>query len=190
MSQKDRAQTVRTFSNDASVRIMLISLKYVTHQLCDPPDHSYMFKCSPFRVLSSAILTYSILSYPTLPCSTLLYPVLPDLALLLTFPLTLLLTILLTLLNSPRAGGVGLNLTSASVVILLDPWWNPSTEDQAIDRYTRHMHTYSHTSMHTRTPMYTHAFTLICSETHTHLHIHTNTHTHTRTHTHTHTHLH
>ena len=38
---------------------------------------------------------------------------------------------------SLKAGGVGLNLNIASVVILIDPWWNQSTEDQAIDRVHR-----------------------------------------------------
>lgn len=38
---------------------------------------------------------------------------------------------------SLRAGGVGLNLTSASVVVLLDPWWNPGVEQQAVDRVHR-----------------------------------------------------
>uniref|UniRef100_A0AAV1TG89 RanBP-type and C3HC4-type zinc finger-containing protein 1 n=1 Tax=Peronospora matthiolae TaxID=2874970 RepID=A0AAV1TG89_9STRA len=41
------------------------------------------------------------------------------------------------LVISLRAGGVGLNLTCASVVILLDPWWNPGVEEQAIDRVHR-----------------------------------------------------
>lgn len=41
------------------------------------------------------------------------------------------------ILISLKAGGVGLNLTVANKVILLDPWWNPSTEDQAIDRVHR-----------------------------------------------------
>ncbi|GLE00177.1 hypothetical protein PINS_up008904 [Pythium insidiosum] len=41
------------------------------------------------------------------------------------------------LVISLRAGGVGLNLTRASVVLLLDPWWNPGVEDQAIDRVHR-----------------------------------------------------
>ena len=36
-----------------------------------------------------------------------------------------------------RAGGVGLNLTSADNVIIFDPWWNPSVENQAIDRAHR-----------------------------------------------------
>ena len=36
-----------------------------------------------------------------------------------------------------KAGGVGLNLTAASEVILLDPWWNPAVEDQAADRAHR-----------------------------------------------------
>ncbi|EPZ34419.1 Helicase domain-containing protein [Rozella allomycis CSF55] len=40
-------------------------------------------------------------------------------------------------LISLRAGGVGLNLTSASRVYIMDPWWNPSVEDQAIDRVYR-----------------------------------------------------
>lgn len=38
---------------------------------------------------------------------------------------------------SLRAGGVGLNLTAASHVILVDPWWNPAVEEQAIDRVHR-----------------------------------------------------
>ncbi|WP_375316829.1 DEAD/DEAH box helicase [Spiroplasma endosymbiont of Virgichneumon dumeticola] len=40
-------------------------------------------------------------------------------------------------LISLKAGGVGLNLTSADVVIHFDPWWNPSTENQATDRAHR-----------------------------------------------------
>ncbi|MCK5416365.1 hypothetical protein KAI92_02990 [Candidatus Parcubacteria bacterium] len=40
-------------------------------------------------------------------------------------------------LISLRAGGVGLNLTSADNVIIFDPWWNPSVENQAIDRTHR-----------------------------------------------------
>jgi len=38
------------------------------------------------------------------------------------------------LLVSTRAGGVGLNLTTASRCFLVDPNWNPSVEAQAIDR--------------------------------------------------------
>ncbi|ORY95501.1 SNF2 family N-terminal domain-domain-containing protein [Syncephalastrum racemosum] len=41
------------------------------------------------------------------------------------------------LLISLRAGGVGLNLTCASRVIMLDPWWNFAVEAQAIDRIHR-----------------------------------------------------
>lgn len=40
-------------------------------------------------------------------------------------------------LLSLKAGGSGLNLTSASYVILYDPWWNPAVEAQAIDRAHR-----------------------------------------------------
>ncbi|HEX4956441.1 MAG TPA: SNF2-related protein [Thermoanaerobaculia bacterium] len=40
-------------------------------------------------------------------------------------------------LISLKAGGVGLNLTAASHVFLLDPWWNPAVETQAIDRTHR-----------------------------------------------------
>jgi len=40
-------------------------------------------------------------------------------------------------LVSMKAGGLGLNLCSASHVYLLDPWWNPASEDQAIDRVHR-----------------------------------------------------
>jgi len=40
-------------------------------------------------------------------------------------------------LISLRAGGVGLNLTMAEYVFLLDPWWNPAVEAQAIDRAHR-----------------------------------------------------
>ncbi len=40
-------------------------------------------------------------------------------------------------LISLLAGGVGLNLTAAEHVLLLDPWWNPAVEAQAIDRTHR-----------------------------------------------------
>ena len=40
-------------------------------------------------------------------------------------------------LISLKAGGVGLNLTAAQYVFLLDPWWNPAVEAQAIDRAHR-----------------------------------------------------
>ena len=40
-------------------------------------------------------------------------------------------------LISLKAGGSGLNLTSADVVIHFDPWWNPAVEDQASDRAHR-----------------------------------------------------
>lgn len=40
-------------------------------------------------------------------------------------------------LISLKAGGTGLNLTAAEVVYLVDPWWNPAVEDQAIDRVHR-----------------------------------------------------
>jgi len=51
------------------------------------------------------------------------------------------------LLLSLKAGGVGLNLTTASTCLMIDPWWNPTTEDQAIDRVhrlgqTRPVHVY------------------------------------------------
>lgn len=50
-------------------------------------------------------------------------------------------------LVSLKAGGVGLNLVSASVVFIVDAWWNPQTEEQAIDRVhrigqTRPVHVY------------------------------------------------
>ncbi|OPZ95508.1 MAG: hypothetical protein BWY70_01987 [Bacteroidetes bacterium ADurb.Bin408] len=38
---------------------------------------------------------------------------------------------------SLKAGGIGLNLTAASYVFLLDPWWNPAAEAQAYDRAHR-----------------------------------------------------
>ena len=40
-------------------------------------------------------------------------------------------------LISLKAGGLGLNLTAAEYVFLLDPWWNPAVEAQAIDRAHR-----------------------------------------------------
>jgi superfamily II DNA or RNA helicase len=40
-------------------------------------------------------------------------------------------------LISLKAGGLGLNLTAAGYVFLLDPWWNPAVEAQAIDRTHR-----------------------------------------------------
>ncbi|MGL4761906.1 MAG: DEAD/DEAH box helicase [Sarcina sp.] len=40
-------------------------------------------------------------------------------------------------LISTKAGGTGLNLTSADIVVHFDPWWNPAVEDQATDRAHR-----------------------------------------------------
>jgi SNF2 family DNA or RNA helicase len=40
-------------------------------------------------------------------------------------------------LISLKAGGVGLNLTAADYVFILDPWWNPAVEAQAVDRTHR-----------------------------------------------------
>ena len=40
-------------------------------------------------------------------------------------------------LISLKAGGLGLNLYAAEYVYLLDPWWNPAVEAQAIDRAHR-----------------------------------------------------
>lgn len=40
-------------------------------------------------------------------------------------------------LISLKAGGVGLNLTEADYVFMLDPWWNPAVEQQAVDRTHR-----------------------------------------------------
>ena len=50
-------------------------------------------------------------------------------------------------LVSLKAGGLGLNLTAAEYVFLLDPWWNPAVEAQAMDRahrigQTRHVFAY------------------------------------------------
>ena len=50
-------------------------------------------------------------------------------------------------LISLKAGGLGLNLTAAEYVFILDPWWNPAVESQAIDRahrigQTRHVFAY------------------------------------------------
>jgi SNF2 family DNA or RNA helicase len=40
-------------------------------------------------------------------------------------------------LISLKAGGTGLNLEQANYVYLVDPWWNPAVENQAIDRVHR-----------------------------------------------------
>ena len=40
-------------------------------------------------------------------------------------------------LISLKAGGLGLNLTAADYVFILDPWWNPAAEAQAVDRAHR-----------------------------------------------------
>ena len=40
-------------------------------------------------------------------------------------------------LISLKAGGVGLTLTEADYVFVLDPWWNPAVEAQAVDRVHR-----------------------------------------------------
>ena len=36
-----------------------------------------------------------------------------------------------------KVGGVGLNLTEAGYSFIMDPWWNPASESQAIDRMHR-----------------------------------------------------
>jgi superfamily II DNA or RNA helicase len=41
------------------------------------------------------------------------------------------------LIMSLKAGGVGLNLTAADHVFIMDPWWNPASEEQAADRAHR-----------------------------------------------------
>jgi SNF2 family DNA or RNA helicase len=41
------------------------------------------------------------------------------------------------LLISLKAGGTGINLTTADTVIHYDPWWNPAVEEQATDRAHR-----------------------------------------------------
>lgn len=41
------------------------------------------------------------------------------------------------LLISIKTGGLGLQLSAANVVFLLDPWWNPAVEMQAVDRVHR-----------------------------------------------------
>ena len=41
------------------------------------------------------------------------------------------------MLLSLRAGGVGINLVSAQTIYLMDPWWNPAVEEQAINRVHR-----------------------------------------------------
>jgi superfamily II DNA or RNA helicase len=41
------------------------------------------------------------------------------------------------LIMSLKAGGVGINLTAADQVYIMDPWWNPAAEDQAADRTHR-----------------------------------------------------
>eukprot|EP00252_Welwitschia_mirabilis_P014350 TRINITY_DN31536_c0_g1_i1.p1 TRINITY_DN31536_c0_g1~~TRINITY_DN31536_c0_g1_i1.p1 ORF type:complete len:225 (+),score=31.30 TRINITY_DN31536_c0_g1_i1:88-675(+) len=44
---------------------------------------------------------------------------------------------ILVMLISLKSGGVGINLTAASNAFLLDPWWNPAVEEQAIMRIHR-----------------------------------------------------
>ena len=41
------------------------------------------------------------------------------------------------ILISIKAGGVGLNLTAANNVFIMEPWWNVAMEDQAVDRVHR-----------------------------------------------------
>lgn len=57
-------------------------------------------------------------------------------------------------LISLKAGGLGLNLTAAQYVFILDPWWNPAVEAQAIDRAHRIGQTRAVT-----------AYRLVCSDT-------------------------
>ncbi|MFK7740106.1 MAG: DEAD/DEAH box helicase [Planctomycetota bacterium] len=57
-------------------------------------------------------------------------------------------------LISLKAGGTGLNLTAADYVFVLDPWWNPAAEQQAIDR--AHRIGQKHT---------VHAYRMVCRDT-------------------------
>ena len=57
-------------------------------------------------------------------------------------------------LISLKAGGVGLNLTAAEYVFIMDPWWNPAVEAQAIDRTHR---------ISQKKPVF--AYRLICEDT-------------------------
>lgn len=43
----------------------------------------------------------------------------------------------MVLLASLKAGGVGLNLTAATYLFLMDSWWNPAVEEQAMQRVHR-----------------------------------------------------
>ncbi|KAK9665985.1 hypothetical protein RND81_14G151400 [Saponaria officinalis] len=43
----------------------------------------------------------------------------------------------MVLLMSLKAGGVGINLTAASNAFVVDPWWNPAVEEQAVMRIHR-----------------------------------------------------
>ena len=43
----------------------------------------------------------------------------------------------LVFIISLKTGGVGLNLVMANHVFIIDPWWNPAIENQAIDRVHR-----------------------------------------------------
>jgi SNF2 family DNA or RNA helicase len=44
------------------------------------------------------------------------------------------------LIASLQAGGLGLNLTAATKVLMIDPWWNSSVENQAFARYVEIVH--------------------------------------------------
>jgi superfamily II DNA or RNA helicase len=66
---------------------------------------------------------------------------------------------------SPKAGGVGLTLTSANHVIHLSRWWNPAVEDQATDRVfrigqTRDVHVYLPLAVHPDTAIRDSSFDL------------------------------
>ena len=55
----------------------------------------------------------------------------------MTFLKIYLMGVLVCFLISLKAGGVGLNLMAADYVFILDPWWNPAAEMQAVDRAHR-----------------------------------------------------
>jgi hypothetical protein len=117
MSQAARAEAIRQFTFDDDTTVMLISLRYVSQ----PTMRRRHPQLNDVLMSLFQVLAYHALA---MPMDAFVIYIILYACMLIHYVYV-------------RAGGVGLNLVAANVAFMIDPWWNPSTEDQAIDRIHR-----------------------------------------------------